>query len=160
MISRQEFIRTITFMALFAGATGAQAKKKKKKPPLIDPNKQYVDQKAMRRISAGGGSMSHTWVSTAIEVREGDIVVIEPSGRWSFPGQTGVCGPAGYPIKITSYTRHRNMRYGALLFRIGREGSVQAVGGAKRIFKAGRNGHLYLDSNVTDDRAIVRHIAI
>ncbi len=98
------------------------------------------------------------WKALGINVKNGDKVVIVAEGSWSCGDSKDRCGPEGYPsndIRFGKYYlgKEKDNRlmisayYGCILFKVGKEGNMQAYTSTMRDFTAPADGEIYMGVN-------------
>lgn len=100
------------------------------------------------------------WRTTGVAIGKGDLVSIRPSGEWACGNGGEAVDSLGYPNNEEFYKYYLNPQknprqlpganYGALLARIGPQGTLKPVGRGLR-FVAEEAGMLYLDINEKPD---------
>ncbi len=140
--------------------TGAAEPAPRPTPPPPDPTRttktiKIVDPK---------GTLSDTWTSVPVHLKEGDVVTIEASGAWTAPDVSPSCGPSGHVYagrgasSAAPYPRYPHVQrpymdlpYAALILRVGRAGRIRPVG-ERLVFTNDAPGMVAFDINARQDR--------
>jgi hypothetical protein len=132
-----------------------------RKPPPTAPERVKVARTL--KVVDPRGTLSDTWTSVPINLKEGDVVTVEASGTWTAPDVSASCGPAGHVYTgpyagAMFYPRYSyvqrplmDLPYAALILRVGRAGKVRAVG-ERLCFTNDTPGMLAFDMNAKQDR--------
>ena len=129
-------------------------------PAAWAPSSAHAPKPAKLHRTVACRGINGAWAKTTMSIKAGDTVTITAKGAWKCTGNSKTCGPDGYEgTEISSsyssgyssgyaWGRHLPSEpYGALVCKIGEEGTAMLVGKSLS-FTSTEDGVLYLDSNV------------
>jgi len=98
-----------------------------------------------------------TWTNSKVALNPGDRVILKIEGKWSCASTKDKCGPEGIPNDLKHYKYYADASndlreeskypYGALLMRIGEDGSVRHVPRRELQFIVRKKGELFFNIN-------------
>lgn len=100
------------------------------------------------------------WTAAEVKVNKGDVIAVEATGQWACARKGERCTADGYPINQEFYEYYlspqnsprevRDANYGALIMKIGEDGTPVVVG-SHGTLTAAEAGPLFFDINEADD---------